>query len=99
MIHVVAILVAKPGQRAALLEALHGNVETVRAETGCLEYSPVIDAHRTPSAFGPDTLLVIEKWATEDALAAHAKSPHMAAYAAATRELVASRAIHVLQPA
>jgi quinol monooxygenase YgiN len=43
--------------------------------------------------------LVIEKWPNEDALAAHAKSPHMSAYAAATRDMVASRAIHVLQPA
>ena len=99
MIHVVAILTAKPGQRAALLQALHGNLDAVRAEQGCLEYGPVIDAARTPSAFGADTILVIEKWANEDALAAHAKSPHMVAYAAATRDMVASRAIHVLQPA
>ena len=93
MIHVVAILTAKPGQRAALLQALHGNLDAVRAEQGCLEYGPVIDAARTPAAFGTDTILVSEKWANEDALAAHAKSPHMVAYAAA------SRAIHVLQPA
>ena len=99
MIHVVAILTAKPGQRAALLQALHGNLDAVRAEHGCLEYGPVIDAAHTPSPFGPDTILVIEKWASEDALAAHAKSPHMAAYAAATRDMVTSRAIHVLQPA
>jgi len=99
MIHVVAILTAKPGQRAALLEALHANLPAVRGEAGCIEYGPVIDAAHTPSPVGPDTVFVIEKWATEDALAAHAKSPHMAAYAAATRDLVASRAIHVLQPA
>jgi quinol monooxygenase YgiN len=99
MIHVVAILTAKPGQRPALLHALHANLDAVLAEHGCLEYGPVIDAARTPSPFGEDTILVIEKWANEDALAAHAKSPHMAAYAAATRDIVASRAIHVLQPA
>ena len=99
MIHVVAILTAKPGQRVAVLQALHGNLDAVLAEQGCLEYGPVIDAVHTPSPFGPDTILVIEKWANEDALAAHAKSAHMAAYAAATRDLVASRVIHVLQPA
>ena len=33
------------------------------------------------------------------ALAAHAKAPHMAAYAAKTKELVAGRTIHVMSPA
>jgi quinol monooxygenase YgiN len=33
------------------------------------------------------------------ALKAHAAAPHMAAYAAKTKELVASRAIHILKPA
>jgi quinol monooxygenase YgiN len=99
MIHVVAILTAQPGQRAALLEALRANLDTVRAEHGCLEYGPAIDAATSPSQFGPDTLLVIEKWSNADALAAHARAPHMAAYAAATKHLIASRAIHVLTPA
>jgi quinol monooxygenase YgiN len=33
-----------------------------------------------------------------EALKAHAAAPHMAAYAAKTRELIASRVIHVLKP-
>jgi quinol monooxygenase YgiN len=99
MIHVVAIVTAHPGQRAELLAALRANLDAVRAEHGCLEYGPAIDAATSPSPFGPDTLLVIEKWSNADALAAHARSAHMAAYAAATKHLVASRAIHVLTPA
>ena len=99
MIHVVAIITAKPGQRDEILAALRANVDTVLAEHGCLEYGPAIDAETSPAKFGPDTLVVIEKWSTPDALAAHAASPHMAAYAAATRHLVASRSIHVLAPA
>jgi quinol monooxygenase YgiN len=42
---------------------------------------------------------VIEKWASLDDLKAHGASPHMAAYAAKTKELIASRVIHVLTPA
>ena len=42
---------------------------------------------------------MIEKWASLDALRAHAKAPHMAEYAGRTKELVASRTIHVLSPA
>jgi quinol monooxygenase YgiN len=43
--------------------------------------------------------VVIEKWASMDALKAHAASAHMAAYAAKTREHVAGRVVHVLQSA
>lgn len=100
MIHVLAIITAKPGKRAELLAKFHGNMPTVRAESGCIEYGPAVDADGiSGAAFGPDTFVVIEKWASPEALAAHAKAPHMTAYAAKTQELVASRAIHVLQPA
>ena len=49
--------------------------------------------------FGDDTFVVIEKWESPDALKAHAASPHMAAYGAKTRDMIASRVIHVLSPA
>lgn len=101
MIHVIAVITAKPGQRAAILEAFRANVPSVRAEQGCIEYGAAIDAD--PAApfqtqYGPDTFLAIEKWESMDALKAHAKAPHMAAYAAKTRDLIASRVIHILSP-
>ena len=99
MIHVIAILTAQPGQRAALLEAFAANVAAVRAEPGCIEYGAAVDAGRTPAKFGPDAVIVIEKWDSPEALAAHAAAAHMVAFAAATKDLVASRAIHILQPA
>jgi quinol monooxygenase YgiN len=40
--------------------------------------------------------MVIEKWASREALEAHAKSAHMAAYAGRTREHIAQRLVHVL---
>ena len=46
-----------------------------------------------------DTFLVIEKWESMDALKAHAAAPHMAAYGAKTKEMIASRTIHILSPA
>ena len=49
--------------------------------------------------FGADTFVVVEKWASMDALKAHAAAPHMAAYAARTRDLIASRVVRVLEPA
>ena len=35
-------------------------------------------------------------WAGPEAFAAHIAAPHMAAYAKKTKDLIASRAIHVL---
>jgi quinol monooxygenase YgiN len=45
-----------------------------------------------------DTFAVIEKWESVEALKAHAAAPHMAAYGAKTKELIATRVIHVLSP-
>lgn len=101
MIHVVAVVTAKPGQRDRILEAFKANVAAVRAERGCIEYEATIDAPDAGPAqapFGADTFVVVEKWADMAALKAHAAAPHMAAYAARTREFIASRTIHILSP-
>jgi quinol monooxygenase YgiN len=102
MIHVLAIITAKPGRRDDILAAFRANMPAVRAEKGCIEYGPATDAVGVGSIqtkLGPDTFVVIEKWESLEALKAHAAAPHMAAYAAKTKELIASRVIHVLSPA
>ena len=99
MIHVVAIITAKPGKREEILRHARANLAAVRAEKGCVEYGPTVDVEGMGTAkFGPDTFVVIEKWESADALKAHSAAPHMAAYAAKTREHIASRVIHVLSP-
>lgn len=101
MIHVIAIITTKPGQRRAALDVFEANVPAVRAEDGCIEYASAVDADGAGSIqtpVGPDTFVVIEKWASLDALKAHAVSPHMKAYAAKVKDLLASRVIHVLEP-
>lgn len=102
MIHVIAIITAKPGQRDKILEAARANIPAVKAEDGCIEYAPAIDAEGLGSfqtKFGPDTFVFVEKWRDAAALKAHAAAPHMAAYSAKVKELIASRVIHVLSPA
>jgi quinol monooxygenase YgiN len=102
MIHVIAIITTKPGQRATVLEAFQSNVPNVLAEQGCIEYAATVDAEPplgVQTEFGAETFVVIEKWESVEALQAHFKAPHMAAYAEKTRELVASRVIHILSPA
>ena len=100
MIHVLAIITAKPGKREEVLAAFRANMPAVHAEQGCIEYGPATDAEGGAGAkYGPDAFVVIEKWQSLDHLKAHAASPHMAAYAAKTRDLLANREIHVLSPA
>lgn len=101
-VHVIAVITARPGRRAELLQAFQANVPNVHAEEGCIEYVATVDAEgagniQTP--LGPDTFVVVEKWASLDALKAHAAAPHMTAYAAKTKDLIANRVIHVLSPA
>ena len=101
MIHVIAVITAKPGKRDAILEAFRANVPKVRAEKGCIEYGAAVDADPAlpvQTKYGPDTFVVIEKWESMEALKAHSTAPHMAAYAAKTREHIASRVIHILTP-
>jgi quinol monooxygenase YgiN len=102
MIHVLAIITAKPGQRDRILEAFQANAATVRAEDGCLAYDAVVDLRDAIpgfAQFGPDTFVVVERWASMPALQAHGAAPHMKAYGARVREFTANRAIHVLEAA
>jgi quinol monooxygenase YgiN len=102
MIHVIAVISAKPGKREEILKIFRANVPAVLAEQGCIEYGPAVDADPALPVqikYGPDTFLAIEKWESMDALKAHAAAPHMKAYAEKTRDLIASRAVHILSPA
>ena len=102
MIHVIAVITARPGKREEVLAAFRANIPAVRAEEGCIEYVPVVDAEGMGSwqaRVGEDSFVVIEKWRDAAALGAHAKAPHMAQYSAKTKDLVASRIIHVMSPA
>jgi quinol monooxygenase YgiN len=101
MIHVIAVITAKPGQRDKLLSEFRANVPAVRAETGCIEYGAAVDTDvfgANQKMFGDDAFVVIEKWESPEALKAHAAAPHMKAYSAKTKDMVAGRAIHIVSP-
>lgn len=102
MIHVIAIITAKAGKRADVLDAFRANMPAVHAEKGCVEYRPVVDAADMgpiQTAVGADTFVVIEKWESKEDLKAHAAAPHMKAYAEKVKDLLADRVIHVLSDA
>ena len=102
MVHILAVITTKPGQRDAVLDLFRANVPAVEEEDGCIEYGAAIDTDgvgKFQTKYGVDTFVVIEKWASLDALMAHAASPHMAAYGAKTKDMLESRKIHVLSSA
>lgn len=102
MIHVIAIITTQPGAREKVLDIARANIPAVRAEDGCIEYNLAVDAEGIggfQTRFGADTFVFVEKWRDTDALKAHAAAPHMAAYGAKVKDMIASRVIHVLSPA
>ena len=99
MIHVLAIITTRPGRRDDVLAEFRRNRPNVLAEEGCIEYFPAIDAEGAgpvQAPIGPDRFIVIERWASMEALHAHGRAPHMAAYGQRVKDLVVSREIQVL---
>jgi len=101
LVHIVAVIRTKPGLRADVLALFNANVPAVLAEEGCIAYEATVDTENAgpvQTPFGSDTFVVIERWASMEALGAHARSAHMKAYAASTKDMLADRKIHILSP-
>ena len=99
MIHVIAVLTAKIGHRAALLAALNSVVQEVRAEPGCLEYQPLVDLADSATKFGADTIVVVEKWQDQAALDAHSQAPALQSFLEQTKHVLANADIHLMHDA
>lgn len=68
---VVATLFPAAGRLAEALDVIRANVPVVHEERGCLTYA-------VHTAQDPERVVFIERWTSEQALAAHAGSVHMA---------------------
>jgi quinol monooxygenase YgiN len=90
-IAVVAISIAKQGCEEQLRVALEGIVAPSRAEQGALQY----DLHRDLRE--PRRFVFYERWESEDALAAHAQSAHIAAYRTQIVDWIEHSEIRVLR--
>jgi quinol monooxygenase YgiN len=101
MIAIIATVNLKEGQRDAYLAELRKIIPDVRKEEGNIEYAPYIDlASGFPAQppLRPDSVILIEKWENLDALKGHMKTPHMGSYRQATKEMVQSMQLNVLNP-
>jgi quinol monooxygenase YgiN len=80
VVTLTATVKAKPGQEAAVKEALVGLVEPTRQEAGCLHYI----LHQSKS--DPTEFMFYEQWSDQQALDAHGKSEHMKALGAKLKD-------------
>ncbi|MFE1880209.1 putative quinol monooxygenase [Streptomyces diastatochromogenes] len=69
-IRLLVIITCLPGRGQEQADAFTRLAPLVRAEDGCLHY----DLHRTDD---PDRFVLLEQWASQEALAAHDTAPHM----------------------
>ena len=99
MISVIAEIKVVDGKLAAFLEEFARIVEPVRAEDGCIEYGPTVDAVTDISAqipYRPNVVTVVEKWESLDALGAHLVAPHMLEYRPRVKDIVVGTTLRIL---
>ena len=101
MIHVIASIRVRDGQRPAFLDIFKANVPNVREEKGCIAYFPTvdIDAELAPQSLDESLVTIIEKWENVAALRDHLNAPHMLSYKEKVKDIVEGVTIKVLQEA
>ncbi len=102
MVFVIATIYVESGKREAFLEIFNRNVPNVRAEEGCIAYTPTVDVESGIPIQGPareDVVIVVEQWESLDHLRAHLATPHMAAYQEEVADIVERVGLQVLTPA
>jgi quinol monooxygenase YgiN len=99
MICVIATVNLKEGKKDAYLAELRKIIPDVRKENGNIEYAPHTDlasGFPVQPPIRPDTVTIVEKWESLDALKKHMVAPHMGPYRQATKEIVQSMQVQVL---
>ena len=102
MISVVATIETEPQRRADVLEQFARIVPLVRAEAGCLSYTPSIDLITNIEAQieqRENVITVVEQWESLEALEMHLMAPHMLEFRRAVKNLVTSVSLQILEPA
>ena len=102
MIYLIATVEEKPGKREDLLKRVRQLVPKVRAEKGCVDYGPAVDAPTAIKAqipLGENFVVMVEKWEGIKELEAHLTAPHMLEYRQDVKDMVAGVKLQILQPA
>lgn len=101
MIRVIATVKLKKGKRQDYLKQIYKVMPMVHIESGCIEYAPYVDADSgfpAQKKLGPDTVAIIERWQSLNALKKHSTAPHMNSFRKATQEIIESVDLLILTP-
>ncbi len=100
MICVIATIETIAGGRDDLLAVFRDLVPKVRAEDGCIEYTPMVDIPRGSQSLARENVVtIVEKWESLAALELHLATPHMADFRRQTEPLRRSLSLQILEPA
>lgn len=101
MITVLASITIKEGCTDEFIAIFNANVPAVLGEDGCIEYYPAVDVDSglPPQQLDPQTVTIVEKWESLEALHVHLKTPHMLNYMEEVAAIVVDVSFKILQPA
>jgi len=92
VIYVIAELRIRSEMAEKVFAAARNTVAATIKEDGCISY----DMHRSVS--DPSRLVVVERWASREALSRHLETPHLKAWRAAGAEFILDRNVEVVTP-
>ncbi|MGA9081699.1 MAG: putative quinol monooxygenase [Pseudolabrys sp.] len=92
MIYVIAELRIRSEMAEKVFAAARKTVAATVKEDGCISY----DMHQSMN--DPSRLVVVERWASRDALSRHLETPHLKAWRAAGAEFIVDRKVEVITP-
>jgi quinol monooxygenase YgiN len=101
MICIIATINLKDGKRENYLEEMRKILPIVQKEEGCIQYQPTVDVDtdlRFQIKYRPDTVTVLEKWDSLEALKEHAMATHMTDFRHAVKEFIQFMQLQILTP-
>lgn len=101
MITVLASITVEPTRKEEFLSIFKANIPAVLAERGCIEYLPMIDftSNIPIQDQSANTITIVEKWQSIEALYAHLEAPHMIEYKDKVADMVTDLSLKILQNA
>lgn len=92
MIYVIAELRIKPGTVDKAFAEAGKSIAATMKEDGCISY----DMHQNVT--DPTKLVLVERWASREALSRHTETPHFKVWRAASAEFVVGRNVEIVTP-
>ncbi len=99
MLHAIAFIVARSGQREALIKELEAYIPQVKAQPGCHECVILVDSNEMGGPQAPmaaDRFAIWQKWDNIDALRSHMASPVLRDFFIRHRDSIANRMLQVM---